>query len=758
MLEPSLAEGGLTEATPADTAPAAQPESLPPTSPVSPIDTPPAAVEADPALEHALASHDDVVEAHIEAHLEVSAEAHTAAEAAVPVAPEMAEQERQIKTVVSSILDYEADEFTEALGQSGLQELVLLMEDLAQREIVRTHIRQAGLIKKQFDELYAKALSDLNAQADDDEHPELAEEAKQTKERNLAFSQRLSKALITFNRRRHEYELAQSKEREENLVKKRELLEGLKAIVMAEDLAAIDKVRSIQSRWRELGQVPLTEVNNLMQSYRAYLDQFYGMREKYKELLEQDRKVNLEEKEKLIAEVEALAATLTAESSARAWQEAADRIKLLHDNWKAIGPVPREHTEPIWQRFKLATDAFYGQRRGFFELRDEQRTQNTEKKKELVERARPYLQFASDHKEAWMGASRELQTMMEAWKQVGPALQKEGKALFKEFRDIQNSFYKRRSQYFNQLNAQRGDLVLRKEALLAEAEAVAVSDDKGPSAERLKQLQREWRQTGPDDYKEARKLQKRFRKVCDTFFNQLKAQIADEHKGQEDNLNRKQALLDQIEALLAAEAPGTEAIDQAADLMHEVENIGHVPIKQKDRINGRIRAAQNLLFTRREPDPDKRRKLTQNAKYQAMAAHPGADYRLDKEERRLIGRLRQIEEVVKQYENNILFIAKGKKGDSLRNEITVQLEQARAEEKRVRAELKALRTASHAKPHEAPAKPAENRSKPAEQSEKPIEQSAPAEPSSVEPTASAEQAAEQPKTDESLATSDESQA
>lgn len=614
------------------------------------------------------------------------------AEAHPTVSPAHTEQERQIRQVVGSILDHEAEEFTEALSQASLQELVLLMEDLSQRDIVRASIRQSGLIKKQFDEVYAKTLSEVNAQSDNEEHPELAEEAKQTKESYLAFSQRLSKALITFNRRRHEYEVAQAKEREENFARKRELLDELKAIVLAEDLAAIDKVRSVQSRWRDIGQVPLAEVNNLMQSYRAYLDQFYGMREKYKELLEQDRKVNLEEKEKLAAEVEALAAQLTPDSAARAWQEAADRIKMLHENWKAIGPVPREHTDAVWTRFKDATDAFYGQRRGFFEQRDEQRTANTEKKKELVDKAREYLNFAGETKEAWMAASRDLQALMEAWKQVGPALQKEGKSLFKEFRDIQNGFYKRRGGYFNELNSQRGDLVLRKEALLSEAEAVAISEDRGDAAERLKQLQREWRATGPDDYKEARKLQKRFRKVCDTFFNQLKAQIADEHKVQDENLQRKLVILDEVEALLAKEGSGSEELHQAEELLRGYEAIGHVPIKQKDKVIGRYRALQSKVFTQREPDPDRRRQIQQTSRFAAIKAHPGGDDRLEKEERRLFGRLRQIEETVRQYENNILFIAKGKKGDPLRSEISAQVEQARAEEKKIKAELKALRS------------------------------------------------------------------
>lgn len=722
------------------------------------------------------------------------------------------ESEATMRQAVGTILDDEQADFAEVLAQSSPQEMVLLMESISEREIARANIRRVGQLKKQFDETYAGQLQHVNQQLESGDDT-LIEEAKHQKDALTEFGARFSRALVSFNKRRNSFEETETTQRAANLESKRALLEELKTIVQAEDVAAIDKVRSIQARWRNVGQVPQADVDDVMQTYKTFLDRFYGLREKYNELLEQDRKINLEEKQKLILELETLvglphapftlpgtqpevdvanaeaeaeaqaialhfgidvgnaaesaddtdtesdtddedapeakgaplaepasvqvitpnpveasaaggpiegatpqaavhAADLPAEKrSARFWQETADRVKQMHDAWKHIGPVPREWTEPLWARFKHATDVFYDQRRAFFGLRDEERGSNTARKKELVDQALQYLAFESTSKDAWMRASHELQALMETWKNTGPALQDDGKALFKQFRDAQNAFFKKRTHFFAGLNAQRGGMVEQKEVLLARAEALQTEPEGPAKAEAFKTLQREWKATGPDDYKESRKLAKRFRKIADTYFSGLKEQMASQYKEQDDNLARKSALLDQLEGLLA----GEPSQDELEPLLNEYEQIGHVPFKQKDRINGRFRKVQDAYYAKFRRAPRRQAAYSTARPGEGGGRYSGGDrgnYQggggggqrqegggrpaqnetaNEREQRQIAARMRQLEDLLLQYENNVGFITRGKSGDSLRADMQQKIDAVKKEQAQLKQQLKDLR-------------------------------------------------------------------
>src|SRR4030095_2936998 len=61
---------------------------------------------------------------------------------------------------------------------------------------------------------------------------------------------------------------------------------------------------------------------------------------------------NLAKKDALCARAEELAAS-------REWDRAAAEIRRLQSDWKTVGPVRRNKSEAIWQRFRTACDTFF---------------------------------------------------------------------------------------------------------------------------------------------------------------------------------------------------------------------------------------------------------------------------------------------------------------------------------------------------------------------------------------------------------------
>jgi Domain of Unknown Function (DUF349) len=633
-------------------------------------------------------------------------------------------QETQVQAVLSQVLDNPETDYEALLQQASVQELVILQEAIAARPIDRASLRVVALGKKQFDALYGQSLAELNRQLEGTTPADTTEPvvlARQQKSGLTTYSQRFSRALLVYNKKRQIWEETQTVEREANSKLKRELLDKLRELVRGEQVQAISKVRDIQKKWRDIGPVPHTEFEDINESYRALLDQYYGLRAQYNELLEQDRKYNLAEKERLIEEMEAACEAVEDEVDATLWQEIATRVTALHEAWKHVGAIPREETESTWERFKAATDRFYELRRGFFETRDDQRVENTDLKQALVAELVPFAEFTATSKEGWQQASEAVQALQDRWRLIGPAKREVGKQLFKTYRDALNVFYKRRSQFFEGLNAARSGLVVQKQALLEQAEvleAALATEDVQQLSEKFKNLQREWKQSGPDDYREARKVAKKFRKICDTFFAKLKQSYADQHATELENQTRKEAVATALEQLTSQ--PPTDGTDIRAavkELQQTWDATGHVPFKVKDKLFARYRAALAPFAELADSRPPRRdsgagtQQYNQNPRGPRTGGGPregggGKEFRergggkerggkdsgpksyststdygtkdtsapsQDPHKKKLQLQLRKIEETIQQYENNILFISKNKSGDALRAEINEKI-------------------------------------------------------------------------------------
>ncbi|MDQ2751252.1 MAG: DUF349 domain-containing protein [Actinomycetota bacterium] len=189
-------------------------------------------------------------------------------------------------------------------------------------------------------------------------------------------------------------------------------------------------------------------------------------------------------KETLAAEAEEIASTATS------WKSSGDRLRTIVDEWKLIKGVDRKTDDALWKRFAAARDAF-GRRRGqhFAALDAERGTAKTAKEK-LIERAEA-LSASSDWKET-ASAMREL---MVEWKATGRAARDVEDALWARFRAAQDAFFARRSEVFTERDTEQTDNQRAKEAIIAEAEKLDVSD---PSAAQssLRQLQARYDELG----------------------------------------------------------------------------------------------------------------------------------------------------------------------------------------------------------------------------------------------------------------------
>ncbi|HJQ43283.1 MAG TPA: DUF349 domain-containing protein [Jatrophihabitantaceae bacterium] len=185
----------------------------------------------------------------------------------------------------------------------------------------------------------------------------------------------------------------------------------------------------------------------------------------------------IETKEALVAEAEKIA------ESGTSWKVSGDRLRAIVDEWKQIKGVDRKTDDALWKRFAAARDAF-GRRRGqHFAQLDVERGAAKQAKEKLVERAEA-LSDSTDWKET-ASAMREL---MAEWKAAPRAARDVEEALWTRFRAAQDAFFSHRSGVFAERDAEQVENQKKKEAIIAEAQALSI-DDPQAAQSALRELQ-----------------------------------------------------------------------------------------------------------------------------------------------------------------------------------------------------------------------------------------------------------------------------
>ena len=145
----------------------------------------------------------------------------------------------------------------------------------------------------------------------------------------------------------------QAAERQENLKKKEALVARAEAMADSTDwVRTADAIKQLQAEWKTIGPVTRGHEKAVWERFRTACDKFFTRRQEDLKERKHEWAENLARKEALITEAEQLA-------QSNEWEKAAARIKQLQADWKKIGPVRKNKSDQIWQRFRGACDTFF---------------------------------------------------------------------------------------------------------------------------------------------------------------------------------------------------------------------------------------------------------------------------------------------------------------------------------------------------------------------------------------------------------------
>jgi hypothetical protein len=576
--------------------------------------------------------------------------------------------------------DVEPDEHPEA-DYTGLSksELVSVVKELAKEENFKKVDQALKDIKPLYDELRSverkEALDKFKADGGIEED----------------FEYRLDELDHTFDAtvklirdRRNEYFRNLENKKNENLRKKNEILESLRSLIDGEDSAhSFHTFKDLQHAWKQVGPVPPAHIKTLWANYNALIDRFYDHRNIYFELKELDRKKNLEVKVELCIRAEQL---VTRERI----KDAVKELNELHHEFKHLGPVPKDDQETIWQRFKAASDAVYAKRDEFVASLQTELKANFEAKAKIAEEAQGFLQFTTDRIKDWNQKTQEILELQKRWDAVGGAPRAKSKELNKKFWSSFKQFFHNKNQFFKKLDEERDKNLKAKQNLVARAIELKASDDWNQTSQELKNLQIQWKEIGPVPEKQRDKIYKEFKEACDFFFDQRRGSQVKADQEQEDNLKKKEAIVDE---LISATVAGNTSVEQLDVLQNKFNEIGFVPktavASIKQRFTDAVAKYVNSISGLSQGD---REQTLLQSQLSGLKNDPQADRKLYNKEQTLRKQIQKAENDLSTLRNNLEFFGRSKNAAKLKEEFNGKIEEASQHLGQLKKQLKMLKS------------------------------------------------------------------
>ena len=465
----------------------------------------------------------------------------------------------------------------------------------------------------------------------------------------------------------------QEAEKQENLQKKLDIIEKIKAMATSPEQAnkSYNDFKALQQEWKEIKAVPAEKANELWRNYQLYVEQFYDLLNLNREAREYDFKKNLEKKTRLCEEAEKLAGEEDVISAFHQLQE-------LHQQFRETGPVAKDKREEIWNRFKAASTVINKRHQQHFDELRAKEEDNLVRKTALCEKVEAIAKEENKGSADWDRHTKEIIEVQKEWKTIGFAPQKMNVKIFERFRAACDDFFGRKAEYFKERKALLYEHVGKKKALVEKALSLTDSTDWKSTSDKLIALQKEWKTIGPVPKKIGDKLWSEFLTACNHFFEARNTATNGVHNEERTNLEKKRGIIAQLKEI--ADKTEADAQDKVMELIDEYNAVGHVPFKEKDKVYkefhdilDRLNTELNISVARRKLDNFK-----SNLKNMAKQGEDA----IDNERARRFRRYEQLKAEINTYENNLGFLnASSKKGNSLIDEMNRKVQKLKDDAK-----------------------------------------------------------------------------
>ena len=357
------------------------------------------------------------------------------------------------------------------------------------------------------------------------------------------FKIKFDKIIFEYRSKRKKYFKDLDNTQNKNFEKKLEIIENIKKIIdkNTDDFELKYKeFKKNKESWHLTGPVPRSKDQNLWKTFKHHVERFYDLLHLNRKFRKIDFKNNYEEKLKIIENAELLLKEKDIIKATRT-------INILHKKWKnELGPVEKKHRDSLWKRFQLATKQIQIKRKKFQKNAIESIKENITAREEILKKLKSFTENYPDNHLSWQKNINEFNKLREDFKNVGYIPNKEGKLLWKNFRDYSKSFMVSKNQFYKNQKEDYNLKILQKKDLIKELNSYLESDNWDEKKEIVKQNQVKWKKIGFIPRRIDNKLWKEFSNLNSVYFERIRSGYNNLNKKEVDLYNSKKDFLNKI--------------------------------------------------------------------------------------------------------------------------------------------------------------------------------------------------------------------
>lgn len=424
-----------------------------------------------------------------------------------------------------------------------------------------------------------------------------------------------------------------------------------------------EKFKALQVEWKATGPVSHDKAQELWANYHSVVNRFYDQRHIAFELLDLDRKHNLQGKLLLCSKIEKLSTETNIKKALR-------ELEIYHEEFKHIGPVPKEQQDEIWNRFKEASDKIHANKNQFLESEKSKQEESFVKKTALLEKLQTYSQFNSDKIAEWTEKTKEIEVFQADWKKSGLIPKEKVKETNNQYWDGLKTFFNNKRNFFQQLDTEKKNNLIAKSAITDKIDALLASENMDEAIKTVMELQKDWKAIGQVPLKQKDKSYEKFKAACDAIFDKKRGVIKLNQEVAKQQLKEKFDVLENTKnATFITIADAETAI---ANWHNVPESAGAEYAKLYNNFAETIKNKVNAL-----PQLADREKDKIVMPLQIAATKIGADGHKDLAawERKLRKEVNECEDVIAQMKNNLAFFERAKNADAIKKDFDLKIKE-----------------------------------------------------------------------------------
>ena len=540
--------------------------------------------------------------------------------------------------------------------------LITKLEELLLKEVgeVAADVRT---LQKEYQKLWTSEFENAKQVfIDDGGRAKEFEFPKQTND--IKFESLLEK----YSKLKKEADLKIATEQAKNLIIRQEIVSKIKDISQLSDNvgAAVRMLGELQKKWKDVGAVSSHKYKDIQAEYSKAIEDIYYNLKIFRDLQEHDLKKNFELKTEIIEKLRSL-------QQSNKIKETERLIKIYRNEWDEIGPVPAPKWDLIKQNYKEVLDQTYIKIKAHYHSFEEQKENNLKLKQEILEKIKELISSVEPKANKWNEATEKVISFQSQWKKIGRTKENENEKTWAEFRNLCDSFFEKKKEFFTGLNQNYSNNRKIKSDLISQAEALQNSMDWQKTGLDLIKLQDTWKKHPGNGDKEESKLFFRFRKACNTFFDAKKKHFENIEASYDINLLSKEEMLKQFNEFKLSD-DNNKNREQLKAFSTEWNTIGMVPMKDKKRINDAFYTRLDAFYEEMNIDKKEKGIIQFKTKIDRLAASENAFDLLLKESDFLKKLSDEINANIRTYDNNLGFFKTSKGSNSFLKEIIDKIE------------------------------------------------------------------------------------